>query len=116
MMKSSRATSRRALEKISVVLRRVSGHRCGKLPPEPEPAPVRWFLRLTGAQTDRETVWRSCVLPLKGLLSCALRTLVASRCRFARQDDATARELLSGLAKEFPDNGLFKKELDRIKS
>lgn len=79
-----------------------------------KPAPVRWVLRMTGAEADRE----------KGI---ALLRLVADKGHFLKpyakvllaiaalrsNNRAEAKSLIAELAKQFPKNDLFQAELKK---
>jgi len=79
------------------------------------PAPVRWFLRLTGAQTNQDYGLRNLRLTAaKGRYLAPYARLLLAVAALRAKDKSTARELLSGLALEFPQNGLYRKELARI--
>ena len=78
-------------------------------------APVRWILSLTGAATDREKGIQLLHLTAeKGhyLAPFARMMLAVAALRDNRPQDAKA--LLAGLAKEFPQNTLYRFELARI--
>ncbi|MGA9529517.1 MAG: hypothetical protein WBS24_15485 [Terriglobales bacterium] len=78
-------------------------------------APVRWLLRVGGVQGDKEGgIAELQVTAAKGhLLAPFARILLAIA--YVRDKNVTqARELLSGLEREFPQNGLFSKELARL--
>jgi hypothetical protein len=80
-----------------------------------KPAPVRWILRLGGAQTDREQGLSKLHLTAdKGHYLAPYARLLLAVAALRDKDRNTARTLLSGLWREFPDNALYKKELDRI--
>ena len=77
-----------------------------------KPAPVRWILHITGAQTDkaagldnlRKTAGFGHFLQPYARLLLAIAAL-------RDHDRATARALLSGLARQFPANTLYAREL-----
>jgi hypothetical protein len=78
-------------------------------------APVRWLLRLTGAQTDKETGLRQLRLTAeKGhyLKPYARLLLAVAALRDGNRDQA--RTLLDGLSREFPLNRLYAKELAKL--
>ncbi len=78
-------------------------------------APVRWFLRLTGAQTDKqEGLARLRLTAEKGHYLAPYARLLLAVAALRDKDHDTARSLLQGLAHEFPQNGLYTKELARI--
>ncbi|HXF13881.1 MAG TPA: hypothetical protein VN517_12060 [Terriglobales bacterium] len=80
-----------------------------------KPAPVRWILRLGGAQTNRDEGLSKLHLTAdKGHYLAPYARLLLAVAALRDKDRNTARILLSGLWHEFPDNALYKKELDRI--
>ncbi len=81
-----------------------------------KPAPMRWVLHWTGAETDRDTGLAKLRLTAeKGpyLLPYARRLLAVAALR--DKDRTTARNLLEGLAREFPANHLYTVELAKLK-
>jgi hypothetical protein len=79
------------------------------------PAPVRWVLRMTGAQTDKEEgVQRLRLTAEKGHYLAPFARLLLAVAALRDKDRQTARMLLAGLASEFPGNQLYAKELARI--
>jgi hypothetical protein len=79
------------------------------------PAPVRWVLRITGGQTDKETgVERLRRTAEKGYYLAPFARLLLAVAALRDKDKSTARMLLAGLAQEFPRNQLYSKELARI--
>jgi hypothetical protein len=82
-----------------------------------KPAPVRWFLRIGGAQTDRETGLRQLKITADGgryLMPYARLLLAVAALR--DHDHRRATELLEYLASSFPRNPLYAKELARLRS
>jgi hypothetical protein len=81
-----------------------------------KPAPVRWLLRVGGARTDRDEGIRNLQITAeKGrLLPPFARLLLAVAALRENQPDK-ARELLGGLAREFPRNQLYALELARLR-
>jgi hypothetical protein len=80
-----------------------------------KPAPVRWILRLGGAQTDKEQGLSKLQLTAdKGHYLAPYARLLLAVAALRDKDRNTARSLLAGLWHEFPDNALYKQELDRI--
>jgi hypothetical protein len=78
-------------------------------------APVRWILRLGGAQTDKaEGVEKLRLTAQKGHYLAPYARLLLSVAALRDKDRSTARNLLQGLAREFPQNDLYRKELARI--
>lgn len=80
-----------------------------------KPAPVRWVLSWTGAQTDKEQGLRELRLTAeKGHYLQPFARLLLAVAALRDNDRTKARELLSGLAHEFPSNQLYQKELARL--
>jgi hypothetical protein len=78
-------------------------------------APIRWVLRIGGAQTDREEGLRKLRLTAtKGNYFAPYARLLLAVAALRDKDPHTARELLDGLSHEFPQNELYRKELSRI--
>lgn len=79
------------------------------------PAPVRWVLRMTGSQTDKEEgIQRLRLTAEKGYYLAPFARLLLAVAALRDKDKKTARTLLAGLATEFPSNQLYSKELARI--
>src|SRR6185369_16667170 len=81
-----------------------------------KPAPVRWFLHMTGAQTDKETgLQKLRITAAKGhyLLPYARMLLVVAALRDKQTEQA--RTLLEGLSREFPHNHLYATELAKLR-
>jgi hypothetical protein len=77
--------------------------------------PVRWVLRLSGAQTDKvEGVKHLRVTAEKGRYLGPFARLLLAVAALRNHDRATARTLLSGLSQEFPQNHLYSEELAKI--
>jgi hypothetical protein len=82
-----------------------------------KPAPVRWILHMTGAQTDKETgLQKLRITAAKGhyLLPYARMLLAVAALRDQQKDQA--RGLLEKLAREFPHNHLYASELAKLKT
>lgn len=78
-------------------------------------APVRWLLELTGAQTDKQTGIRDLRLVAdKGHYLAPYARLLLAIAALRDHDSATARRLLAGLAQQFPQNPLYRQELNKI--
>ena len=78
-------------------------------------APVRWLLHMTGAQTDHAAgIQKLSITAEKGhyLLPYARLLLAVAALRDGNRD--RSRELLSGLAREFPNNRLYAVELAKL--
>ena len=80
-----------------------------------KPAPVRWFLHATGAQTDKETGLRKLRITaaMGHYLQPYARMLLAVAALRDHQPDQ-ARMLLEGLSREFPHNRLYASELAKL--
>jgi hypothetical protein len=79
------------------------------------PAPVRWMLRLGGAQTDKaEGINRLRLTAEKGRYLGPFARLLLAVAALRDNDRATARTLLAGLSQQFPRNHLYSEELARI--
>jgi hypothetical protein len=80
-----------------------------------KPAPVRWVLSWTGAQTDKDQGIRELKLTAeKGHYLQPFARLLLAVAALRDKDRTKARDLLAGLAHEFPNNQLYKKELARL--
>ena len=80
-----------------------------------KPAPVRWMLRMTGAQTDHDAgIAKLRITAEQGhyLLPYARLLLAVAALRDGNRD--SARQLLGGLAREFPHNHLYASELAKL--
>ncbi|MDP9113914.1 MAG: hypothetical protein M3O20_09545 [Acidobacteriota bacterium] len=78
-------------------------------------APVRWFLQLAGAQTDREVGIEQLTLTAeKGHYLKPYARLLLAVDALRRKDTGKAREILTGLAQQFPHNRLYVEELARL--
>jgi hypothetical protein len=78
-------------------------------------APVRWVLRMSGAQTDKEDgIAKLWVTAEKGHYLAPYAQLLLAVAALRDHDRATASRLLSGLADKFPQNPLYRKELARL--
>jgi hypothetical protein len=80
------------------------------------PVPVRWFLRLGGAETDKDTgEARLRLTAAHGRYLAPFARLLLAVAALRDHDPATARSLLAGLSREFPNNRLYGQELARIR-
>ena len=78
-------------------------------------APMRWILRLGGAQTDTGVGVRDLQLTAdKGHYMRPYARLLLAVAAVRAKDSATARRLLQTLATDFPDNTLYRQELARL--
>ncbi len=80
-----------------------------------KPAPIRWLLRVGGAQTDKETGLRNLQLTAeKGHYLLPYARLLLAVAALRDQDRGKARTLLAGLVQEFPLNHLYARELNQL--
>jgi hypothetical protein len=80
-------------------------------------APMRWMLRLSGAQTDKDKgIENLRVTANKGRFLAPYARLLLAIVALRDQDRAAAVKLLSDLAREFPQNRLYRIELARWNS
>jgi hypothetical protein len=78
-------------------------------------APVRWVLRMAGSETDKtEGLQRLQLAADKGHYLAPFARLLLAVAALRDKDRPTARVLLAGLVKEFPNNQLYAVELARI--
>jgi len=79
------------------------------------PAPVRWLLRLYGAETDKELGIQKLELTAeKGHYLLPFARLLLAVAALRDKNRNRARELLQNLAQEFPRNELYRRELSRL--
>jgi len=79
------------------------------------PAPVRWLLRVYGAETDKEAgIQRLQLTAEKGHYLCPFARLLLAVAALRDKHRERAKGLLAGLAEEFPHNLLYKRELSRL--
>ena len=77
-----------------------------------KPAPFRWLLRLDGAQTDKATgIADLRIVAQKGHYLLPYARLLLAVAALRDNNPGAARELLRGLAQEFPRNPLYAREL-----
>jgi hypothetical protein len=80
-----------------------------------KPAAVRWFLRLSGAETDRATGIRKLRLTAeKGRFLAPFARLLLGVAALRDHDTHTAGGILADLAREYPHNPLYRQELARL--
>jgi hypothetical protein len=79
-------------------------------------APVRWFLRLGGAETDRATgIAKLKLTAEKGhYLAPFARMLLGVAALRDNHDTRTASTILADLARQYPQNPLYREELARL--
>lgn len=81
-----------------------------------KPAPMRFLLRLGGAQIDREEGLRKLRLTAqRGHYLLPFARLLLAVAALRDGDRNHARELLEGLSAEFPRNNLYRQELARLR-
>lgn len=81
-----------------------------------KPAPVRWFIRLYGAEADKERGIQKLQLTAeKGHYLMPFAQMLLAVAALRDNDPSHARELLRNLAQEFPSNPLYQKELARLR-
>lgn len=79
-------------------------------------APVRWVLSWAGAQTDKAKGIQELKLTAdKGRYLEPFARLLLAVAALRDNDKYKARELLTGLAREFPNNQLYTRELARLR-
>ncbi len=80
-----------------------------------KPAPVRWVLSWTGAQTDAAAGVRELQLAAAhGHYLAPFARLLLAVADLRQKNYSGARDLLSGLSLEFPANPLYRREYQRI--
>lgn len=81
-----------------------------------KPAPERWFIRLYGAEADKERGIQKLQLTAeKGHYLMPFAQLLLAVAALRDNDPNHAKELLQNLAQEFPSNPLYQKELARLR-
>jgi hypothetical protein len=77
--------------------------------------PLRWILRLAGFEGDKDRGMRELKLTAEhGRLLGPFARILLAIAYLRHHDKGRARELLAGLAREFPSNPLFARELERL--
>ena len=80
-------------------------------------APSRFFLRLSGAQTNKEKgIANLQVTAEKGRYLAPYARLLLAIAALRDQDKNTAKKILGGLSHDFPHNHLYQIELGRLRS
>ncbi len=78
-------------------------------------APVRWFLRLGGAETDKDAGLKNLqITATKGMYLAPFARMLLAVAALRDKDTNTAKNILASLSQEFPQNALYKRELARI--
>jgi hypothetical protein len=81
-----------------------------------KPAPVRWFLRMQGAQTDKDTGLAELRLTAaKGHYLKPFAELLLAVAALRDKNEREAKRLLSDLMTKFPGNQLYREEFKKIK-
>jgi hypothetical protein len=79
------------------------------------PAPVRWLLRLYGAETDKDSgIEKLQLTATKGHYLLPFARLLLAVAALRDKDRSQAKDLLQNLAQEFPNNQLYRRELSRL--
>jgi len=79
------------------------------------PAPVRWLLRLYGAETNKELgIQKLQLTAAKGHYLLPFARLLLAVAALRDKDRDHARELLQDLTQEFPNNQLYRREHSRL--
>jgi len=79
------------------------------------PAPVRWLLRMYGAETDKDSGVKKLQLTAeKGHYLLPFARLMLAVAALRDRNRNRARDLLQNLAQEFPNNELYRRELSRL--
>ncbi len=79
------------------------------------PAPMRWFLELYGAETNKnEGIERLQLTAQKGHYLLPFARLLLAVAALRDHNRPQARVLLGDLARQFPKNGLYEKEYNRL--
>jgi len=77
-----------------------------------KPAPLRWLLRLGGGETDGKVgIEKLRLTAEKGHYLAPFARLLLAVAALRDRDKGRARDLLAGLAREFPNNPLYTQEL-----
>jgi hypothetical protein len=80
-----------------------------------KPAPIRWFLRMGGAQTDKETgLARLRVTAEKGRYLKPYARLLLAVAALRDNDAASAKRTLYWLVSRYPKNRLYREELAKL--
>jgi len=82
-----------------------------------KPAPVRWLLRVYGAQTDKaQGIEKLRLTAEKGRYLLPFAQLLLAVAALRDKNRIQAGDLLAGLVRQFPLNTLFRRELERLHS
>jgi hypothetical protein len=81
-----------------------------------KPAPVRWILNWSGAQTSKqEGIAKLRITAEKGYLLQPYARMLLAVAALRDNDRVNAAQILEGLVREFPHNRLYAAELARVK-
>jgi hypothetical protein len=81
-----------------------------------KPAPLRWLLRMGGAETDRQTgIGKLQLTAENGRFLRPFAQLMLAVAALRDKDSGRAREHLTWLVRQFPMNHLFREELAKVK-
>jgi hypothetical protein len=81
-----------------------------------KPAPIRWLLRASGAETDKDRGIENLALTAeKGHYLMPYAKILLAVAALRDKNTARAKELLEGLVREFPRNQLYAQELSRLR-
>ena len=81
-----------------------------------KPAPLRWFLRMDGAETDKQRgIDNLSLTAQRGHFFQPYARILLAVAALRDKNISRAKELLSGLAREFPKNPLYSQELARLR-
>jgi hypothetical protein len=81
-----------------------------------KPAPLRWLLRIGGAQTDKEEGLKRLHLTAeRGHYFQPFARLLVAVAALRDNDPTTAKNILRSLSQEFPRNHLYSEELSRLR-
>jgi len=80
-----------------------------------KPAPLRWLLRIYGAETDKNVGIQKLELTgTKGHYLLPFARLLLAVAALRDKNPGEAKELLENLAQAFPNNQLYRRELSRL--
>ena len=80
-----------------------------------KPAPLRWALRMYGAETDKDQgIQKLRLTAEKGHYLQPFARLLLAVAALRDKNSEQARKLLAELVREFPNNTLYRRELERL--